>query len=529
MYMKYILGFLVCFILMLSTCTQTKVKPVPVANPQAPFTLEEVAFIPLPLEIAGDSGSFALSKHTKFRISNANSELKNIRQYLLFEMHEKTGINFADDQGKAPTTTFVELRLQKNAITDSPEAYQLKITRDSLQVKAATYEGIFRGVQTVLQIVPEFNNLQTNDSLTSILLPLGSIKDKPAFSWRGTMLDVARHFFTVDEVKQYIKILAAYKINRLHLHLSDDQGWRIAIDTYPKLTEIGGKTEVGGTPGGFYTKADYKELVAFAARHYITIIPEIDMPGHTNAASVAYPFLNGTGKTVKPYTGMKVGFSSFNTKKDTVYSFIQAVISEISNLTPAPYFHIGGDESHSTKNKDYRYFVKRVEKLVEKSGKQMIGWDEIVNAAEDTTSIVQFWNNSENAEKAAQKGMKVILSPAKKAYLDMKYDSISKHGLTWAGTIPVDSAYNWQPETYAGIPLKNILGIEAPLWSETISDLSELEYLAFPRIIGYAELGWTPAKHRNWLSYKKRLARHAIFLNRKKVNYYKSPLINWAE
>ncbi len=527
--MKYSLVTLIFFLLIMGSCTQKKVKPVAVANPQAPFTLEEVAFIPLPLEITCDSGSFELSKHTKFYMSRANNELKNIRQYLLTEINEKTGINFINEETKTPAHTFIELRLQKDTITDPPEAYEVKITRDSLQVKAATYEGIFRGVQTVLQIIPEIKHNQSKNGIKKMLLPLGIINDKPVFSWRGTMLDVARHFFTVDEVKQYIKVLAAYKINRLHLHLSDDQGWRIAIDAYPKLTEIGGKTEVGGTPGGYYTKTDYKELVAFAARHYITVIPEIDMPGHTNAASVAYPFLNGNGKTPKPYTGMKVGFSSFNTKKDTVYSFIETVISEIANLTPAPYFHIGGDESHSTKHKDYLYFVKRVEKLVKKSGKQMIGWDEIANAAQDSTTIVQFWNHIKNAKKAEAKNMKVILSPAKKAYLDMKYDSSSKHGLTWAGNIPVDSAYNWQPETYANISLENILGIEAPLWSETISNLKELEYLAFPRIIGYAELGWTRAENRDWLSYKERLAKQAPFLNRKKVNYYKSPLINWKE
>ncbi|NNK09716.1 MAG: family 20 glycosylhydrolase, partial [Flavobacteriaceae bacterium] len=373
----------------------------------------------------------------------------------------------------------------------------------------------------------------SNDTLASHpIWPMasGMVEDHPNFAHRGTMLDVARHFFSVEDVKKYIDLLAYYKINVLHLHLTDDQGWRIEIKAWPKLTEVGGSTEVGGEEGGFFTQEDYKEIVAYAAARYMTIIPEVDMPGHTNAASVSYPFLDGTGKPLKLYEGTRVGFSTFDTRKDTTYAFIDDVVREISAITPGPYFHIGGDESHATKKSDYIYFVNRVEKIVQKYGKKMIGWDEITQADVDSSSIAQFWSSEKNATTAIEKGMKVILSPASKAYLDMQYDTLSKHGLHWAAYIPVDTAYVWSPESYVrGIPKDQILGIEAPLWSETISNIEELEYLAFPRVIGYSELSWSLEENRDWEDFKVRLANQAPYLERMKVAYYPSPRIDWVQ
>jgi hexosaminidase len=262
----------------------------------------------------------------------------------------------------------------------------------------------------------------------------------------------------------------------------------------------------------------------------MTIVPEIDMPGHTNAASVSYPILNGNGKTPELYEGTQVGFSTFATRKDTVYAFIDDVVREISAISPGSYFHIGGDESHVTRKNDYIYFVEKVEKIVQKYGKRMIGWDEVAQANLDSTSIAQFWASEAHANEAVKKGMKLILSPAKKAYLDMQYDTLSKHGLHWAAYIPVDTAYVWNPESYAkGVPKENILGVEAPLWSETISNIDELEYLAFPRVIGYSELSWSPQENRNWDNFKVRLANQAPFMDRMNVKYYPSKLIDWKE
>ncbi len=208
----------------------------------------------------------------------------------------------------------------------------------------------------------------------------------PKYGYRGAMLDVARHFFTVDEVKKYIDLLAMYKINKLHLHLSDDQGWRIEIKSWPNLTNYGGSTEVGGGPGGFYTQEEYIELVSYAQERFITIIPEIDLPGHTNAALASYPELNCNGKSPDLYTGTEVGFSTLCANKEITFQFLDDVIREISEITPGPYFHIGGDESHVTKEEDYITFINRSQDMVLKYGKKVMGWDEIQNA--DLKSIL---------------------------------------------------------------------------------------------------------------------------------------------
>ncbi|ULC58828.1 beta-N-acetylhexosaminidase [Flaviramulus sp. BrNp1-15] len=510
------------FLFNLISCTQQEKK----REINFPKTnLEAENLIPKPLEVNATKSGFALDKYTT--IYTNTKDLKEVGEFLSKKIELKTALQLpVNSKENRNTQTVISINKSSNLDLKNQEAYQLQISNDSIILDSNTIAGAFRGIQTIRQLIPETSN-DTLAENSIWVIPTGKILDSPQYNYRGTMLDVARHFFSVKDVKKYIDILSYYKINVLHLHLSDDQGWRIEIKSWPKLTEIGGSTEVGGGSGGFYSQEEFTEIVNYALAHHIMIIPEIDMPGHTNAASVSYPILNGNGKTPKLYTGMRVGFSTFDTKKDTVYTFIDDVVREITSLSPNPYFHIGGDESHVTKRNDYTYFINRVEKIVQKYGKQMIGWDEISNTNIDSTSIAQFWNSKENAEKAVTKKMKVILSPAKKAYLDMKYDSNSKFGLDWAGYIPVDSAYAWNPESY--LQKEHILGVEAPLWSETISTIEELEYLAFPRVIGYAELGWTTQKNRDWENYKLRLANQAPFLNRMNVKYYPSPIINWKK
>ncbi|MBD0779157.1 beta-N-acetylhexosaminidase [Maribacter sp. ANRC-HE7] len=495
--------------------------------PPTDLALENL--IPKPLKVVPTNKAFGLDRYTAIYTNQSDASFAEIGRFLADKIKAKIDLDVpVNEEGTLPVERIIYINQSDSLELNAPESYELYITQDSVILNSNTAEGAFRGIQTLRQIIPE----QSNDTLAEQRIwpiPSGKIIDNPTFGFRGAMLDVARHFFSVDDVKKYIDLLAYYKINVLHLHLTDDQGWRIEIKSWPKLTEIGGSTEVGGEAGGFYTQEDYKDIVAYAAKHHMTIIPEVDMPGHTNAASVAYPFLNGNGKTPKLYEGTRVGFSTFDTRKDTVYSFIDDVIREISAITPGPYFHIGGDESHVTKKNDYIYFVENVEKIVQKHGKQMIGWDEIASANVDSNSISQYWSNGDNAQKAIKRGMKLILSPAKRAYLDMQYDTLSKHGLHWAAYIPVDSAYVWTPEEYEGIPMENILGIEAPLWSETISNIGELEYLAFPRIIGYSELSWTSEENRDWENYKVRLANQAPYLDRMNVKYYASPLIDWKK
>lgn len=501
---------------------QKKRIPMPVTD------LAKISLIPKPLKTIPTNSAFALDQFTAIYTSKDATGFEEVATFLSDKLKDKINLEIpVNTQTSNDVERVIYINQSDSLELENPEAYQLYITQDSIILNANTAEGAFRGIQTIRQLVPEISN----DTLAPQKIwpiPSGKITDNPNFAYRGSMLDVARHFFSVEDVKKYIDLLSYYKINVLHLHLSDDQGWRIEIKSWPKLTEIGGLTEVGGESGGYYTQEDYKEIVRYAAERYMTIIPEIDMPGHTNAASVSYPFLNGNGKTPELYEGMRVGFSTFDTRKDTVYAFIDDVVREISEITPGPYFHIGGDESHVTKKNDYIYFVDKVEKIVQKYDKRMIGWDEVAIAHVDSTSISQWWASEENAQKAVEKGMQIIVSPAKKAYLDMQYDTVSKFGLHWAAYIPVDTAYQWTPEEY-GIPMENILGVEAPLWSETISNIDELEYLAFPRVIGYSELSWSISENRNWEDYKVRLADQAPFLDRMNVKYYPSPLIDWKK
>ncbi|SDQ58089.1 beta-N-acetylhexosaminidase [Flagellimonas zhangzhouensis] len=494
--------------------------------------LSAVALIPKPVKTIPTNSAFGLGAGTAIYTSTTDPEFEKVGQFLSEKIKGKTGLDLGVNSTTENTLErLIYINQSDSEELDNPEAYQLYIKKDSILLNAKTAAGAFRGIQTLRQLIPE----QSNDTLTDQplwVIPSGKIMDAPKLAYRSSMLDVARHFFTVDEVKKYIDILAYYKYNTLHMHLTDDQGWRIEIKSWPKLTEVGGQSEVGGGEGGFYSQEEYKDIVAYAAERHIQIVPEMDMPGHTNSASLSYPFLHAAGQAETPRvrTDMKVGYSSFDAQKDTVYSFLDDVIGEIASMSPSPYFHIGGDESHVTKKSDYILFVEKVEKIVQKHGKIMIGWDEIAQAKIDGSSIVQLWNEPEHALKAAENGSKIIISPAKKAYLDMQYDSISEYGLHWAAYIPVDVGYQWDPETYVeGLPKENILGIEAPLWSETISNSAELEYLAFPRAIGYAELGWTSSEQLNWDDYKERLAKQVPYLEKMNVNYYPSKLIDWKK
>lgn len=491
-----------------------------------PTPLTAAGLIPHPVEIKSTNASFPLDKFTAIYTAGTK-EMEDIGNFLAEKITFKTGLRLKVNPESAKNfESRILIQLDNDFTIENEEAYKLKILQDSIILTSKTPSGAFRGIQTLRQLIPQ----QSNDTIADYsiwVLPTGEITDYPQFEYRSAMLDVVRHFFSVEDVKKYIDVLSYYKFNTLHLHLTDDQGWRIEIKSWPKLTEIGGKTQVGGGTGGFYTQEQYRDIVNHALERHITIVPEIDMPGHTNAASLSYPFLNGNGKELKPYTGTKVGFSTFDCGKDTVYAFIDDVIGEMASLTPGPYIHIGGDESLVTKKKDYNYFISRVEKIVQKHGKIMIGWDEIANATIGENTIVHFWRNKNNAQTAAEKGMKVILSPAQKAYLDMKYDENSKYGLTWAGYVPVNTAYRWSPENYAEIPIDNILGIEAPLWPETITNIGELEYLAFPRVIGIAELAWTKQENRNWKDYRVRLANQTAYLKSMNINYYPTKLIDW--
>jgi hexosaminidase len=317
-------------------------------------------------------------------------------------------------------------------------------------------------------------------------------------------------------------------LNRLHLHLSDDQGWRLAIRSWPRLARHGGATEVGGGPGGFYTQREYAGLVAYAASKQVTVVPEIDMPGHTNAALASYARLSCDGKAPPLYSGIEVGFSSLCIDKELTYGFVDDVVGEVAALTPGPYLHIGGDEAQATAPDDYVRFLRRVQAIVRGHGKRMVGWEETARAGLHRTSIAQHWHDPLLANRAVEQGARVIMSPASKTYLDMKYTPDTELGLTWAGTTTVRDAYAWDPATQAsGVRERDILGVEAPLWSETTETAADLDFLAFPRLLGHAEIAWSPARGRTWKEYRHRLAAHGPRLRGLGVGFHASPEIPW--
>jgi hexosaminidase len=366
-------------------------------------------------------------------------------------------------------------------------------------------------------------------------MPLGRITDEPRFEWRGVMLDVARHFFPPDAVKRFIDNMALYKLNRLHLHLSDDQGWRIEIPSRPRLTSIGAGTQVGGGPGGYYSTAEWSDLVSYAQARFITIVPEIDMPGHTNAALASYAELNCDDTAPELFTGTDVGFSFLCTEKEETYAFVDDVVREIAAITPGPYFHLGGDEVHELTEEQYVHFMERAQEIVATHGKRVIGWDEIAEVDLELLpgSIAQVWRPQTEATSAAvadavDGGASVILSPADHVYLDMKYDSTTVLGLAWAGYNDVRDADSWDPaDLVTGVSEESILGVEAAVWSESLDKMSDVEYMIFPRFAGVAEIAWSPADARSWNSYRLRLAAHGPRWTALGINFRRVPEVPW--
>jgi hexosaminidase len=490
-----------------------------------PADLSQVSLLPLPVKVEARGSSFGLDAQTGIYILEEDAQLENIARQLAAEIAVSTGLDLAIEEVVELPSKGIVLKLDEQALPESPEGYVIQIGEKQITISANQPAGVFYASKTLCQALEQ---VQTEAQNAEWIVASGIIEDFPEYSYRGSMLDVSRHFFQVEDVKRYIDLMADIKLNTLHLHLSDDQGWRIEIKSWPQLTAIGGSTQVGGGKGGFYTQEQYKELVQYAKEQYITVVPEIDMPGHTNAALASYAELNCDSKARELYEGIEVGFSTLCTSKEITYQFVDDVVREIAAITEGPYFHMGGDESHVTKKEDYIYFVNRVQQIVKKYGKIMIGWDEVAHADIEPGIIVQFWNKDKNALLGIEKGAKVLMSPAKQTYLDMQYDSTTHLGLHWVGYIEVDKAYNWDPATLVpGIEREHILGVESPLWSETILTIDDIEYMAFPRLAGHAEIGWTPANKRDWEDYKIRLAKYGKRMEDKGVDFYKSSLILW--
>jgi hexosaminidase len=484
-------------------------------NPQDRFA----CLIPKPASLFPAAGDFKITTSTKI-LSQANQEEVAEIAKLLSAYIQEVGDDKVDVADEKTSQQTGNIRLTLDGDTGlGEEGYELSITPDSIRLSAHCPAGLFYGIQTLRQLLP------THPS-TSLSLPAVSIRDLPRFEWRGAMLDVARHFFGVEDVKRYLNLISHYKMNRLHLHLSDDQGWRIEIQSWPQLTEIGARTQVGGGGGGYYTQGQYQEIVEYSRSRYVTIVPEIDTPGHTNAALASYAELNSSEEAPASYEGTEVGFSTLWINGEITYQFLDDVIGELAALTPTPYLHIGGDEARSTPEEEYKKFIKRIQEIVVSHAKTMIGWSEVGEAELLPGSLVQQWVGAEY-QNATRQGAKIILSPASKVYLDMKYDASTPLGLDWAGLISVKDSYDWEPATYLeGLAESDIVGIEAPLWTETLRTIKDIEYMAFPRIIGIAELAWSP-KGQCWEEYRQRLAAHGPRMEAMGINFFRSPDVDW--
>ena len=489
--------------------------------------------VPVPASVAPEGEPYTLTRATRIGVDGMNRETRELGRYLAGLLRPATGFPLPVVDEHAARGG-IRLRLSPGDTALGDEGYRLRSGPDGVTVTAREPAGLFRGAQTLRQQLP---SAVERDSVQEGPWKIagGTITDTPRYAYRGAMLDVARHFFTVDEVKRYIDQLALYKINTLHLHLSDDQGWRIAVDSWPRLTTHGGSTEVGGGPGGFYTKEQYKEIVRYAASRYQEVIPEIDMPGHTFAALSSYAELNCDGVAPPLYTGIKVGLSSLCVPKPVTYDFIDDVIREIAELTPGRYLHIGGDEAHSTSHADYVTFMDKVQPVVAKYGKTVVGWHQLTGTKPVEGALVQYWGldrtpaaEKERVAAAARNGAGLILSPADRSYLDMKYTKETPLGLAWAGYVEVQRSYDWNPATYLpGAPADSVRGVEAPLWTETLATTDDLDVMAFPRLPGIAELGWSPAETHDWETYKVRLAEQSFRFDALGIDYYRSPQVPW--
>jgi hexosaminidase len=500
------------------------------------MTIERLALIPIPAtaEFTADE-DFEITAATTIRADAGadadHDELLRIARYLSDWIGGAAAAERLRVEPGSTATSHGDIRLQLGEVAEpGDEAYELTIAASGVLLKARRPAGVFYGVQTLRQLLPAFVEHEAARFVKSRPARARAcrVADAPRFQWRGLMLDVARHFMSVEDVERCIDLMALHKLNRLHLHLSDDQGWRIEITSWPNLATHGGSTDVGGGPGGFYSQAEYASIVSYARDRFITIVPEIDMPGHTHAALASYPELTCDGRPLPLYSGIAVGFSTLSVDKEITGRFIGDVVREIAALTPGRYFHIGGDEVRTLTPEQYLQFIERVQTIVQSYGKETIGWDEISPARLLPTTIVQHWRPEGTPAQAVEKGAKVIMSVANRTYLDMQYDEATPIGLHWAGYVGVQQAYDWDPATAAtGVPESALLGVEAPLWTETVANIRDVEYLAFPRLAALAEVGWSRMERRGWEDFRVRAGAQALRWAALGISYFRSPEIPW--
>lgn len=507
--------------------------------------------IPLPQEIvATQEYPFILKSGVKILYPEGNEKMKRNAQFLAEYLKSATGKDFSIEAGtEGKNAILLTLGLE----AENPESYQLKVTAQGITITAPTEAGVFYGIQTLRKSLPVAQGVD-------ISLPSVEITDAPRFSYRGAHFDVSRHFFTVDEVKTYIDMLALHNMNRLHWHITDDQGWRLEIKKYPKLTEIGSQRkgtvigrnsgEYDNTPyGGFYTQEQAKEVVAYAAERHITVVPEIDLPGHMLAALTAYPELGCTGGPYDVWQQWGVSEDVLCAGNDKVLKFIEDVYAELIDIFPSQYIHVGGDEcpkvrwekcpkcqarikalglksdaNHTKEERLQSFVINHIEKFLNEHGRQIIGWDEILEGGLAPNATVMSWRGERGGIEAAKQKHDVIMTPNTYLYLDYYQTKDTEHEpLAIGGYVPIENVYNYEPTPASLTPeeQKHIIGVQANLWTEYIPTFSHVQYMVLPRWAALSEIQWTKPEKKNYADFLSRLPRLIKWYDAEGYNYAK--------
>ncbi|HOV36312.1 MAG TPA: glycoside hydrolase family 20 protein [Dysgonamonadaceae bacterium] len=503
--------------------------------------------IPLPSEITVTTEKpFVLSSSTKIVFPNGNDKMKKNAEFLSEYLQTSVGIKPEVTSNTAKSAVILSLGLENK----NPEAYQITVNDKAITIKGASEAGVFYGIQTLRKATPIGENI-------TVLYPAVTINDQPRFAYRGMMLDVARHFMPVDFVKTYIDILALHNINRFHWHLTDDQGWRIEIKKYPKLTQIGSvrkQTVIGKNTGkydskehsGFYTQDQIKEIVNYAADRHITVIPEIDLPGHMLAALAAYPELGCTGGPYEVATTWGIFPDVLCPGKDTTFVFLENVLTEVMDLFPSEYIHIGGDECPKVRwekcpncqrrikelglkdgkhKKEFylqSYVTARIEKFLNNHGRNIIGWDEILEGELAPNATVMSWRGMEGGLEAAKLNHDVIMAPNSYCYFDYyQTQDTQNEPFAIGGYVPVEKVYSFEPVPSELTPeqQKHILGAQANLWTEYIATPEHVEYMVLPRMAALSEVQWMQPEKKNFDSFLKRLPQLIALYDKLGYNY----------
>ncbi len=515
---------------------------------------QDISIIPEPAKMQAGSGHFSLSASTPIAVSENAPELDSLAAYLSDRLHTATWVEAEIINEPTPADSAIVLALDQDAFTDQPEGYALSVTPAQVEITAGTANGLFYGIQSLLQLMPpeifmDDPSLVPNNVEWAI--PTVEIEDEPRFEYRGLHLDVARHFFPVSFIKKYIDLIAMHKLNRFHWHLTEDQGWRIEIKQYPKLTKVGAwrdSTLIGHYTteeydniryGGYYTQDEIREVVQYAKERYVTVIPEIEMPGHASAALTAYPELGcepNKAYHLQPTWGV---FEDIFCPREETFTFLENVLSEVMELFPSEYIHIGGDEAPKTawEQSDFAqsviereglkdehelqsYFITRIEKFLNSKGRQIIGWDEILEGGLAPNATVMSWRGEEGGIKAAQQGNNVIMTPTSHLYLDYYQAEAETEPLAIGGFIPLEKTYSYEPipDTLTQEESEFILGAQGNLWTEYTHTGNKAEYMVYPRGSALAEVVWSPKEKRNWHNFLQRMQTHFKRFEYQEVN-----------